>query len=157
MTAGVGPDGLCVTFFFFFPQGGELDEATEECVRVLRLVRAATVGEVLSTAAGLTPEVGVELSVTDGDGDTPPDESVGDAAGLEPWICPGCVELAGAAPEDLAGLQLEDALGPVEPREPTVEWLCALVPPPLRWEPLALLPPTPVDRGAFDALGEIPC
>jgi hypothetical protein len=164
---GVGPGELCLTGFF--PQSGRLDDATECRAWTDWLVRAATAGEELPTAGtsgadvdmlawpvSVAPGVGVELSVTVGDGETPEEESEGEALGLVPWICPGC-EADGLAPDGLAGLHVGFALGPVELPEPRVDWPCTLVPPPLPWVPPPAPPPPPVERAAFEALGEIPC
>ena len=90
--------------------------------------KAAAVGETLTCVIGavvdrpdgpVAVEVGLaeELSVADGDEDvTPLAESLGDTVGVGGWICPGEFELAGAAPPDLACLQLADlVVRPVEP------------------------------------------
>lgn len=166
-TAGVGPGVLCGTRFL--PQIGRLDDAAEEWVRTDRLVSAATAGEELELPTAGTfapvvdrpdwpvlvaPGVAVELSVAVGEGET---VSVGDALGLEPWICPVDPEADGAAPEGSAGLHVAFGLAPAPPPEPRLDWPCALVPPPLPPAPPPAPPPLPVEWTAFDALGEIPC
>jgi len=164
---GVGPGELRLTGLL--PHSGRLDDATKWRAWTDWLVRAATAGEELPTAGtsvpavdrlawpvSVAPGVGVELSVVVGEGETPPEESDGEALGLVLWICPGC-EADGLAPAGLAVLHVGLALGPVELPEPRVDWPCALVPPPLPWVPPPAPPPPPVERTAFDALGEIPC
>jgi hypothetical protein len=100
------------------------------------------------------PGVGDEVSVTDGDGELPPDELLGPALGLVFRLCPVEADAFGTAvPDDLRGLHVALAFG-VAPEEPSVDGLCELAA--LLTEP-PLAPGAPPLCAEFELLGDTAC